>query len=264
MCKIITSVNTLNMESAMKNKAEALLKLTTADEASSKVKKADADAKKALTAVNKSRQNDVFSSVIADKDAHPLVTLSKVGVFKSAGFKLPDEGKADIKYTDTDSLLSLTAFYDHAATNKTDLGSKSDWRSLVRDAVHLSVIKLAQGIKDDVPALMIKLNASAAVMEAVKNGKKNKDTGEMSYSVVQDALQRALDAIYFDKGERTDDQNQYRIGRDSCRWLEASFGINKTTGHVIAPEDETCYNRMFMILRHVLGGMVYTFEVKGK
>lgn len=267
MCKIITSTVTLSYESTMHNAVTALAAVVESNDKLTVYGEKKCAAQKALAQVNRSRQSDVFKSIMdehkrKEEAAHPMVVLCKMGTYAAAGYKIPDDNSASKVPTfyDDFALLSLSAYV--AESGADELGVKSaEWRKLIRDAMHLSIIKLAQGIKADVPALMDRMDISGAVRDAVKNGKKNKD-GEMSYDVVQSALQDALDAIHMDTTGRDDGKNRYRINRQSCRWLEASFDTNKVTGNIIVPREEGMIDRMFQIMRHVIAGKAFDFETK--
>lgn len=265
MCKIITSATTTTREAEMKVKVSALAAAISEDKSTSAVAVAREDASKAQTILNNSRQDDVFASVLADSTDKPLAILAKLGTYSASAFSVND--KAESSFEDRPALLSLHGMIEYALKStdlpddKKALAAKpAEWRSLVKDAVHLSMIKLAQGLKIDTDEYMRKVKASPAVRDAVKNGKKNGE-GEMSYAVVQTALQAALDAIIFDSGDRDDAQNKYRVNRQACRWLEASFGVNKVTAAIVNPRDEGMYDRMFQIMRHVIAGMPLTIEV---
>lgn len=254
-------MNLVNLSNDLEKKVNAYAAIVAANGVLSDVEKAKGEARKALSALNKARMTDAFDALSAHDGNAKVAALATAGTFNARSFKLPGKNDSGVKYSDVPALLSLSGFLSHVGS--ANVGVKPEWASLVRDAVHLSMLKLAQGLKQDVVSLMNEWDCSGAVRAAVKNGKKNKD-GEMSYDVVQNALQTAMDAICFNVGERTDGLNMYRVNRQCCRWLEASFGINKVTGRIIVPEDETMNDRFFMIMRHVIANMPFEFEKKDK
>lgn len=245
-------INTVEAQTALEAAVNALQTALAEDVAVSKADALRHRAAQALATLNKCRESDVFAS------AANVAALADMGVYVSCSFTFDKKTGAPV-YSNAPALLSLNRFVSSTGAPVHD----SMWRGLVKDALHLSLIKLAQGLKQDIPALLLKLKASTSVVDAVKNGKKNKD-GEMSYEVVQAALQTALDAIIFDVGDRDDGKNRYRVNRQACRWLEASFGLNTTTGGIVCPRDEGMYDRMFLVMRHIVSGMALSIEVAEK
>lgn len=246
-------VNTIEAQTALESIVTELQTAIAADLPVSKVDALRHRASQALSALNKCRQADAFA--LARDNSAPIVALSEMGVYSACSFTFDKKTGAPV-FSDRDALLSLDAF----VTSSGDITADAMWRGAVKDAVHLSIIKLAQGMKKDIPALMLRMKVSSYVANAVKNGKKNKD-GEMSYEVVQLALQTALDSIIYDTGDRDDGKNMYRVNRQACRWLEASYGINGTTGAIVCPRDGGMYDRMFFVLRHVVANMPLDIEV---
>lgn len=245
-------MTTSEAQTALESAVNALQAALTEDVAVSRADALRHRAAQALATLNKCRESDVFAS------AADVAALADMGVYVSYSFTF-DKKTGEAVYSNAPALLSLNRFISSTGAPVHD----SMWRGKVKDALHLSIIKLAQGLRQDIPALLLKLKASGEVVDAVKNGKKNKD-GEMSYEVVQAALQTALDSIVFDTTGRDDGLNRYRVNRQACRWLEASFGLNTVTGGIVCPRDEGMYDRMFLVMRHIIAGMALSVEVAEK
>ena len=239
---------------AAKEAAAAALKKKTLKEH----KTAQRLAAQAHTKYNQDIQADTFAAILKIDTAPAIVTLSEVGYY-SAAVGLDKKGEVEF----APAPLSLHAFIEYAAENGVQVSSPDTYAGAVKDTVDLSILKLAQGLEDeDVVALSARLEASDSVKEYA--GVKCTETTPESigYGLVEKHLQAAIDALVF--VAREDNTNTYRVKRSDVRWLEASYGVNRTTGKIVNPENTTRYEKIFRIMRRVIGGEVYAVEVKEK
>lgn len=211
-------------------------------------------AAQALAKYNASIQADVFAAILAI-DAPAIVTLSEVGYY-SAAVGLDKEGQ--VKFAP--AALSLSDFIAFLSDNGKAVSSPDTFAAAVKDAVDLSILKLAQGIGDDLEVLRGKLSPSDHV-KALSGIVCTDETPEsIGYGNVETHLQTALDSIIcIDRG---DGKNVYRIKRMDARWVEASYSVNRVTGHIVNPENDSRYEKIFRIMRRVIGGEAYGIEVK--
>lgn len=236
---------------AKKAAAESLKKKTLKEH-----KNAQRLAAQALAKYNKAIQADTFAAVLKIDDAPVLVTLSEVGYYNSV-VGLNKKGEVDYALAP----LSLASFIEYAAENGVKVSSPDTFVRAVKDTVDLSILKLAQGLEDeDVSALSARLEASDSVKEYAGVKCTDATPESIGYGLVEKHLQNAIDALVF--VARADGSNTYRVKRSDVRWLEASYGVNRTTGRIVNPENATRYEKIFRIMRRVIGGEAYAVEVK--
>lgn len=236
--------------------AAAHLKNIEADKKQSICKKSARAAADALRKYNAALQSDVFAAILTI-DAPAIVTLSEVGYY-AAAVGLDAEGNPEF----SPAPLSLSAFIDFLKENGKSVSSPDTYAAAVKDAVDLSILKLAQGIGDDMDTLRGKLSPSDHV-KALSGIVCTEETPEsIGYGNVETHLQAAIDALVCIA--REDGKNTFRVKRMDARYLEAAYGVNRVTGHIINPENGTRYEKIFRIMRRVIGGEAYGIEVKEK
>ena len=220
--------------------------------------KSNKDAQKALKEYNRAQQKDVFDAILSTTNAPALVTLAEVGYY-SAAVGLDKAGK--IKFEDAP--LSLSDFIEYLKDNDRNVSSPDTYAAAVKDAIDLSLLKLAQGLEhEDVNALADRLEASVKVKEYAGVKCTEATPESIGYGLVESHLQAALDSLIM--CPREDGKNVYRVKRSDCRWLEVAFGTNRATGKIVSPENGTRYDKIFRIMRRVIGNEGYDVEVKEK
>lgn len=209
---------------------------------------------KAKTELRKSQQEDAFRAISAYTIDAPIVALSTVGVFEYTDTKRLKDSSS-IESAPRSAMFSLSKF---ATLYPSALGCAM-WRQSVYDAVILAAYRNAYAINGQTAAadLISRLGdkVSGDVLDIIKNGKRNAETGELSIGEVQTALIRAMSKV-------CPASVAVKVDRQSCRWLERSFDMNKVTGNLVMPREEGMIDRFFIIMRHMIGGMALTVETK--
>ena len=246
MKNIENMIVTTTATAAAANKFAALAVKQVLENGKKKTKKEhksfDKQVKDAMREYNKLIQADVFAAILADKSAPAMVTLAAVGYY-SAAVGIDKDNK--VKFAP--AALSLSDFIEYLNDNGSAVSAPDAYAAAVKNTVDLAILKLAQGLEaENVVDLAARLEASDVVKEYA-GAKCTESTPEsIGYGLVESHLQAALDSLVFIS--REDGKNSFRVKRSDVRWLEASFGVNKTTG----------------IMRRVIGGEAYEIEVKEK
>lgn len=254
MCTITFTTETTEFRTKFEGAVSKLEGLSTQTAYSDYVSvKGDAD--KAKTALNNSILSDVYKSVVNDKSDKPIAVLAKVGMATGVSYSISKKGA---KFSDVSMPLSLEGFIKECKVEVPD----AMWRGLVKDAIYVAAYRRNETTTDTDMKTFKDDHDRAVSGGAVKDAMEAKRDAEgyLHIDIVQEYIQRAIDAIIMDTTGRDDGKNRYRASRKDARWLVGSFNINLTTGKTVYPQDENQYARMFIILRHVIAGLDLNFE----
>lgn len=209
-------------------------------------------ANKARVTANKSHQTDVFDALL--KTDAPLVSLCEMGTFSADSFTISKE--KGLSFTKVETVLSLSAFIAYA-NSKGVLSLGASYQSDVIDAIKIAAIQTAGELKVAPSSYIKRLNLSDSARAVVLNPL----SGEVfaSRSDVKTVMQKAINAIF---GLTDGGKPLFFCKSEDAFALSRLFGTNRVNGSMVIPQDSTMMDMFFYVLRHIVGGMEYSVEIK--
>lgn len=246
------STSTLSLIEEMKkcanNQQDALIKNVKHD----KYVELSVLASKALSTANKSHQTDIFDAIL--KTENPLVTLCEVGTYEADGFTV--DKKKGLNFIKVETALSLSAFIAYA-NSKGVLSLGASYQGDVYSAVKFAAIQTAGEMNIAPDTYVKRLNLTDSDRAAVVNPFSG--VVSASRSTVKHAMQVAVNSIF-----GTDDKGKarYWVNAEDVRALSQLFNCNRVKLSIVVPLESTMLDMFFFVLRHIVGGMEYSMDVK--
>lgn len=244
-------------------------------------KKADLD--KAVAAYNDMVRSDAYEALFADPDGALVAAVRKYrfsGLMRVKVKRDPDTKhieNSDLPIsTDDDKperreVFRLTEI-ERKRKELVDAGAKlpevmhdAAWELKVTKMRRMfnTAIKIADNIGKPVgpTADMIFYSSDGKAIDVADMTSEQRDKISDDYSVkkgLKPCLQELVDAVIFDKGERTDDQNKYRAKEADARFVRDHARDFKTNTHQSAEmSKQKSYELAFCVVAHIVTGEAY-------